>query len=431
MQKLINWLEKNIMPKANKLATERHLKAIRDTFMTILPPIFFGGIIAVINSAPAAETTTNGFLLAWSNFVSSNSVILSWLNTVTLGFLSLYVCVGVTYYLAKSYKMETFLPTIIAIAGYCMLTINPTEISYGNVLGQLTYFDGKGILVALFVSIMTVELYHVLYEHKVGWIKMPDTVPPALMVSFGSLVPCLIVLGIDAIIFILCHNFAGTCFAAVVINLLSPAVSATDNLWFAILVGFLLNFGWFFGIHDTVWSGFLGPIEYGTLSVNAAALAAGTALPHVFTVSFWCYFGIIGGLGNCLALGLLCLGSKNKEIKTIGKLGIIPAFFGISEPITFGLPIMLNPLLFIPSILTSVVNVTISYILMSTNIIGRTYAMLSYNMPSIFGAYLSTGDLKAAVLIVVLIALDMVIYYPFLKAHEHSLAIAETQVNEK
>lgn len=421
MNKFIEWLEKNIMPKANKLATERHLKAIRDTFMTILPPIFFGGIIAVINSAPVTETTTNGFLLAWAKFAANNSAILSWLNTVTLGFLSLYVCVGVTYYLAKSYKMETFLPIIISVAGYCMLTIDPQEVSFGNVLGQLTYFDGKGILVALFVSIMTVELYRVLYDHKVGWIKMPDSVPPALMASFGSLVPCLIVLGIDSLIFILCKTFAGTCFAAVVINFLSPAVEATDNIGFAILVAFLLNFGWFFGIHDTVWSGFLSPIEYGTLSVNAAAQAAGQALPHVFTVSFWCYFGIIGGLGNCLALGLLCLRSKNKEVKTIGKLGIVPAFFGISEPITFGLPIMLNPLMFVPSIVTSIVNVVISYLLMSANIIGRTYAMLSYNMPSIFGAFFSTGDWKASVLIVVLIVLDMLIYYPFLKAHERTL----------
>lgn len=421
MNKFIEWLEKNIMPKANKLATERHLKAIRDTFMTILPPIFFGGIIAVINSAPVTETTTNGFLLAWAKFAANNSAILSWLNTVTLGFLSLYVCVGVTYYLAKSYKMETFLPIIISVAGYCMLTIDPQEVSFGNVLGQLTYFDGKGILVALFVSIMTVELYRVLYDHKVGWIKMPDSVPPALMVSFGSLVPCLIVLGIDSLIFILCKTFAGTCFAAVVINFLSPAVEATDNIGFALLVAFLLNFGWFFGIHDTVWSGFLSPIEYGTLSVNAAAQAAGQALPHVFTVSFWCYFGIIGGLGNCLALGLLCLRSKNKEVKTIGKLGIVPAFFGISEPITFGLPIMLNPLMFVPSIVTSIVNVVISYLLMSANIIGRTYAMLSYNMPSIFGAFFSTGDWKASVLIVVLIVLDMLIYYPFLKAHERTL----------
>ena len=81
---------------------------------------------------------------------------------------------------------------------------------------------------------------------------------------------------------------------------------------------------------------------------------------------------------------------------------------------------MLNPILFIPCILTSVVNVSASYALMASGVIGKTYAMLSYNMPSIFGAYFSTGDFKAAILIIVLIVVDMLIYYPFFKAHERA-----------
>ena len=420
MEKFIAWLEKNLMPIANKLAKQRHLMAIRDTFMTILPPIFFGGIIAVINSAPAVEGTTNGFMIAWANFASSNSLILSWMNTVTLGFLAFYVCIGVTYYLCKHYEITPFMPIVIAIAGFMMLTAEPAELSYGNVLGQLTYFDGKGMLVALFVAIFTVEVYKLLTDRHVGEIKMPASVPPALSQSFGTLATCLIILFVDSILFTVCYKTQGIGFAHLVINVLSPAIEATDNIGTAIIVAILLNFGWFFGIHDAVWGGFLSPIEYGTLSMNAAAQAAGASLPAVFTVSFWCYFGIIGGLGNCLALGILCLLSKRKDIKTVGKLGIVPAFFGISEPITFGLPIMLNPILFIPCILTSVVNVSASYALMASGVIGKTYAMLSYNMPSIFGAYFSTGDFKAAILIIVLIVVDMLIYYPFFKAHERA-----------
>lgn len=183
-------------------------------------------------------------------------------------------------------------------------------------------------------------------------------------------------------------------------------------------IALLLNFSWFFGIHNTVYSLLTDPIEYGNLSLNAAAFAAGTSLPCVFTVSFWCYFGIIGGLGNCLAVSILCLTSKVKEFRTIGRLGVVPAFFGISEPITFGLPIMLNPLMLIPCSLTSVVNVALAFLAMSSNLVGRTYTMLSYNMPSIFGAFFSTGDFKAVILIVVLLVLDLLIYFPFFKAYE-------------
>ena len=137
MNNFIATLEKKLMPLAKKIASEKHLKAIRDTFMTILPPIFFGGIIAVINSAPAVEGTTNGFMLAWAKFASDNAAILGWLNTVTMSFLSLYVCIGITYYLCKAYEKESFLPIIISVAGFSMLAIDPVELSFGNVLALM------------------------------------------------------------------------------------------------------------------------------------------------------------------------------------------------------------------------------------------------------------------------------------------------------
>lgn len=115
MEAFIAWIEKNIMPGANKLASERHLKAIRDTFMTILPPIFFGGIIAVINSAPVTDDTTNGILLAWAAFDQQNALVLGWLNQVTLGFLSLYVCIGITYYLANRMKWRCFFQSLFLL----------------------------------------------------------------------------------------------------------------------------------------------------------------------------------------------------------------------------------------------------------------------------------------------------------------------------
>ena len=314
MEKFIAWLEKHLMPIANKIAKQRHLMAIRDTFMTILPPLFFGAIIAVINAGSGFEST-NAFLVAWKNFATNNSLILGWLNLITMSVMSLYVCIGITYYLSKRYELNVFMPLITAVAGFVMLASYPQELGYGNALVQITYWDGKGILVAIFVAIFTVEMFKLMRDKKVGYIKMPDSVPAALSDTFASLVPTIIILTIDSIIFTICSKAAGTSLAGVVINILSPAFEVADSLPVAMLVAFLLNVGWFFVIHDAVWSGLLAPIEYGTLSINAAAKAAGTVLPHVFTVSFWCYFGIIGGLGNCLALGILCLTSKKEDIK--------------------------------------------------------------------------------------------------------------------
>lgn len=121
MQKFIDLLEAKLMPIANKISTQRHIKAIRDTFMTILPILFFGGMVAVLNANPATEETTNGFLLAWSAFDAKFAVQLSWLNLVTMGFLALYVCIGITYYLCVGYKMNVFAPILTSIAGFMML----------------------------------------------------------------------------------------------------------------------------------------------------------------------------------------------------------------------------------------------------------------------------------------------------------------------
>ncbi|KAK9670950.1 Phosphotransferase system, EIIC, partial [Popillia japonica] len=374
-------MERFIGPLSNKMAKQCHLKAIRNTFITLLPVLFFGGLIAILGAAPVSETTTNGFMLAWAEFVKDNSMILGWMNTISLGFLSLYVCIGITYFLAKHYAMEVFIPIIISISAFSMVAISPQELAYGNVLAQMTYFDGKGLLLAFLVSIASLEAYRIMGAKNIGRIKMPDNVPPALADSFSALVPALIILAVWGTVFVACWK-NGTTFAEWLSMIIAPAIKATDTLGFVIFVSILLNFAWFFGIHNGVFEGFLGPIEYGNLSLNAAAVASGIALPQVFTVAFWCYFGIIGGLGNVLSLSILCALSKSKQIKIVGRLGFIPALFGISEPLTFGLPIMLNPIFFIPCILTGVMNVTITYLLMSANIIGRTYAQLSYNMPS-------------------------------------------------
>ena len=160
MHKFINFLEQKLVPFSSRFARQRHLAAIRSTFMTILPILLFGGLIAVINSAPVVEGSTNAFMLAWASFVSKYSAVLGWLNAVTMGMMSLYACLGITYYLCKHYKEEPFIPMLLSLAGFTMLAADPQEIVYGSLLAQLTYFDGKGLLVAIFVSIITVEIYH-------------------------------------------------------------------------------------------------------------------------------------------------------------------------------------------------------------------------------------------------------------------------------
>lgn len=402
-------MEKYVMPVANRLGNECHLRAIRDAFMSLLPINFMGGIAAVLSSLP---------------FLPGDSVVFAWINALTLGAMSIYVCIGIIHFLCKSRKIESFLPILLGVCGFLMLVMEPMSLGWDGKVVEISYMDGKGLIAAMLIAILTADLYCYMRKREFGKISLPDTVPASLSDVFASIVPGAILLLMYTVIFMLV-NAAGTTLPKLIYGILSPSLKAVDNLGFTIFITLFVHIFWFFGIHDAALSGVLSPIRDGNLSINAAAHAAGQALPNIFTTPFWVYFVVIGGCGSVLALCVMLCRSKSKQLKTIGRLGIIPAFFNISEPVIFGLPLMLNPVFFIPFLLTSALNGGIAFITMQIGFIGKSFAMLSWQMPSVIGAFLSTMDWKAPVLIVALMVLDGIIYYPFFKIYEKNLVKEE------
>lgn len=426
MENMKDRIEAKVLEFSGKLSTQIHLLALRNTFMTILPIMVFGGLSAVISAAPVTKETTNGFLLAWAGFVADYSYVFSWISVLSLGFITLYVALGITHYLCKNYKIEELIPNFITVFGVFMLAVRIEKLQYGLSLTDLNFLDGKGLLVGIFVSIVTVEIYRFLKSKNFGRIKLPDSVPASLSETFASLSIAILIMSLFLVMFIIFHNM-DTTFAMWLSSVIAPQIKATDSLWFILLMTFIINAAWFFGIHNATFWGLMGPIMMMNISENAAQLAAGIAPTAILTEAFWVYFICIGGVGSCLSLAIILCFSKSKLLKVVGKVGIIPAFFGISEPITFGLPIMLNPIFFIPCSLVSVVNAVIAFLCLNTGLIGKTYAMLSFNMPSIFGAYFSTGDFKAVILVAVLIVIDMLLYFPFMKMYEKQQLLIEQQ----
>ena len=138
-------MEKYVMPLANKLGNEIHLRAIRDAFMSLLPITFTGGIAAVLSSAPSVDAAGTGITLAWARFVESNSMIFSWINALTLGAMSLYICIGIIHFLCKSRKIESFLPILLGVCGFLMLIVEPMSLDgsrclHGNNTGRAHAF---------------------------------------------------------------------------------------------------------------------------------------------------------------------------------------------------------------------------------------------------------------------------------------------------
>ncbi|MBP1046178.1 PTS sugar transporter subunit IIC [Enterococcus sp. BWM-S5] len=419
-------MDQYISPIANKLSQQRHLKATRDAFMSMLPITLFGSIPIILKAAPVTEDTTNGFILAWADFAEKNGMILNWISGITLSAMSLFICVGITYYLCRHYKEDILRPMMFAIAGFLMLVLDPLKMGWDGKEVEISFLDGRGILLSIFVAIVTVEGYHWMRKKNIGRIKMPDSVPASLSETFAALVPGLILLTFFSVIFIIFHSMETTA-VQFLYDIMAPSFKAADSLPFTILIIFLIHLFWFFGIHDAALAGILGPIRDGNLSINAAEKMAGSDLSHIFTTPFWTYFVIIGGSGSVLALSFLMMRSRSKQLSTVGKIGFLPSIFGISEPIIFGTPLMLNPIFFFPFILTSVFNGVVTYLCMSWGIVGKTFAVFSWQMPAPIGAFLSTMDWRAVVLVFVLIVLNGLMYYPFLKVYEKNLVALEAE----
>lgn len=73
-------MDQYISPLANKLSQQRHLKATRDAFMSMLPITLFGSIPIILKAAPVTDDTKNGFLLGWANFAEKYDLILNWIS---------------------------------------------------------------------------------------------------------------------------------------------------------------------------------------------------------------------------------------------------------------------------------------------------------------------------------------------------------------
>ncbi|MCC8165168.1 MAG: PTS transporter subunit EIIC [Planctomycetes bacterium] len=365
------------------------------------------------------------FFSGWAWLANAGGDVLFGMFDTTLACLSLFVCIGITYFLSLHYKQSVLMPVIIAIA--CFLILNSERVDGAWVAN---FFEGPGLFAAMLVALFVTEFYRILIQKKIGHIKLPASVPEALSASFEALVPGAIITFVASLFnYLLKLAFAAT-LPELVARVFKPLVAAVDNVVGVSLATILQQVLWWFGIHDTAIGTVLEPIRNANYAVNASAYSAGTAvadLPHILTTPFWFVFCVIGGSGATLGLAFLLLRAKSKQLRTVGKLGIVPAFFNINEPLLFGMPIVLNPLFLFPFIGAQLANAIITYSCMAGGLVNKTFIEPGWNLFAPIGALLSTMDFRAVILVLVLIVLDTLIYWPFLRVYDKARSQRESE----
>ena len=450
MEKFNELANRTLVPIANKLGNQRHLAAIRDGMVVAIPLSILGGVCLIISTPPfKPDTLPNwGFisdlLLGWYNWAQANKAMLQLPYNMTMALMGLFVAFAIAYHLAKRYKMPTLNTAIVSTAVFFIVTspavsaVPTSAISEGSnmtdLLGMagnyipMTFLDAKGIFTAIIVAIGCVEIMHFMLAKNIRF-KMPEGVPPAISSSFDAIMPLFVCVITFYAISLFIQNVSGELLPSMIMTLLAPAISGLDSLLGICLITIIAQVFWFFGLHGaSITQPIRLPFMQMYLVANITAFTAGEPIAHFFTQPFWSYVITLGGGGATLGLCILLLRSKSVELKTLGKLSIGPAIFNINEPIIFGLPMVLNPLMMIPFIFVPVINSIIAYACMAFQIVGKGVIETPWTTPAPLGAALGCMDFRAAIMVIGLIVLDMCLYYPFFKLLEKQKLSEESGV---
>lgn len=405
---------------SDKLSGNKYLQSLTQGVMSMLPVVIIGSFASLLSGLPV------GF---WQNFIQSTGIagLLSAVVMATTNMLGVYFAYGIARVFAEKNNIQSKLPGILTIIVYVALL--PTTVTEGGAtIPDPSYMGTTGMILGILIAFLTVSLFKKIVDAKIV-IKMPEGTPDYVSNSFVSLIPGLV---IAVVAMVIRGIFALTPWSNAfdcLYHLLQIPLSALmgANVVSNCVITLLSQICWVLGIHPGFLSGATAPILFGLDGMNQAAYAMGEPIPNVIGMSF-SYATTIATLYPAFALAVL-LFSKSQQMKTVGKISILPAFFGISEPLMFGVPVVMNPMLAIPWIIAPVMNFVLGFIACSTGLVARYAGVIVFNFPMIATGLLN-GSVSLAIMEVVLCALDVLLFLPFVKLQDKKYLKLEQECPE-
>ncbi|HEM3490744.1 TPA: PTS lactose transporter subunit IIBC [Streptococcus suis] len=421
MNKLIEFIEKG-KPFFEKISRNPYLRAIRDGFIAAMPVILFSSIFLLVAFVP------NIFGFTWSD--EAVAAIMKPYG-YTMGIVAVLVAGTTAKSLTDAFNRQlpktnqiNFISTMIAsISGFLLLASDGIEGGFAN-----GYMGTKGLLTAFLAAFITVNIYKVCVKNNVT-IRMPDEVPPNVSQAFKDVIPyalsIFVLYGID----LATRQLVGTNVAEAILKLFEPLFTAADGY-----VGITIIFGayalfWFVGIHGpSIVEPAIAAITYANIETNFQLLQAGQHADKILTSGTQMFIVTMGGTGATLVVPFMFMWlTKSKRNKAIGRASVVPTFFGVNEPILFGAPLVLNPVFFVPFILAPIANVWIFKFFVDTLKMNSFSVNLPWTTPGPLGIVMGTNFAPLAfALAVLLVVVDVLIYYPFLKVYDEQI-LAEEQ----
>lgn len=420
MNAIINQIEK-CKPFFTKLSRNIYLRAIRDGFIAGMPVILFSSIFILIAYVP------NAFDFYWPKEIEA---FLMKPYNFSMGILAMLVAGTTAKSLTDSVNRDmertnqiNYMSTLLAsIVGLLILAADPIEKGFGT-----GFLGTKGLLAAFLAAFVTVAIYKVCVKNNVT-IRMPEEVPPNISQVFKDVIPFTLSVVTLYALDIVVRHFSGMNVAESIGALFAPLFSAAEGY-----VGITIIFGayaffWFVGIHGpSIVEPAIAAILYANIDTNLQLMQAGQHADKILTSGTQMFIVTFGGTGATFIVPFMFMWlCKSKRNRAIGRASVVPTFFGVNEPILFGAPLVLNPVFFVPFILAPIVNVWLFKFFVDTLGMNSFSATLPWTTPGPLGIVLGTNlQVLAFVLAFVLIVVDGLIYYPFLKVYDEQILAEE------
>lgn len=416
-----DWFERYLVPPLGALASNVYLQAIRDAFIIFTLPLIIAGSLFLIIANPPNDWL-KGLI---EPYLSAILVPFQ----LSFGLMALFLAFGVAYSLAQYRRTEPVQPGALAMVLFLVASMPVRDLTSMQLGEVLPYLGGQGLLVAILTGIISTEVMR-WFRGSRFTIRLPRSVPPNVKRAFEALVPTLLLLSAFWLLewFISSHTFINDAnkpqqmtLPILLMELFKPLVVVQDSYPAALLEIILMMLLWSVGIHGmNIVTAIAAPFWFTTLTANASGGHG------IVTEPFFHIFAHLGGSGATWPLVIYMLRSPSAQLRTVGKVALGPAIFNINEPVTFGVPMVLNPIMMIPFVGVPALIVTINYIVFTLGLVHVPVVLQPFTVPvGISGFIASGGDIRGSLLQFCDLAIAALLYYPFFKAWEKTLVARE------
>lgn len=430
-----NFINQKILPPIMKFVNTRAIKALKDGMVLSLPFIMVGSVFLLLASFP---------IPAVANWMNQMGLTPYWNQAynASFGIVAVFAVVGIAYTWAKNERVEGLPAGMTAFVGFLIIMNSTTPVKDGAktiisaakapnlLIGFIdrTWLGGQGMIAAIIVGLITGWIYTWFVKKKIT-IKLPDQVPPAVANSFVALIPSAVLTVWWLLVYIFFDKVAHTTLTQwIYTTIQTPLQGVTDSFGGILLLTLLVPFFWFFGVHgSTLVGGIAGPI----LSANALENAAifkklgyvdAAHGGHIVIQGLFDQFSTVTGAGMTIGLVVfMTFMAKSTQLKSIGKLALVPGIFNINEPVLFGLPIVMNPMLAIPFFIMPPLSAGSTYLLIKTGILPYLNGVqVPWTTPPVVSGFL-IGGWKVAIWQAIILVVSFFVYLPFVRSYDKML----------